>query len=454
MLIWLISLGGAVWLSVALWIARTASRPPSTFNLRAFGAVGDGATNDGPALQSALDALASAGGGTLVVPAGRYAITSAVSKDFSGLKNPVTIRGVASSTRVNTRGHGEQLSHGLDLTSEFVIKTNQATDALALSNLASLLITDMVFIGTPDASSDAHRALFLDGIPDATIRHSEFYGLRSANEGGAIIDANNCGLKIDQTVFLGSSANSSVRTSVVLVTNWKSVSLTESVFLDYGQRPDYWGKLGLGPPFAWIMIADAAPVDSLSPRRDATIRDVFMDEGGYHAIASVPDLYDSRAAPADLIYVSDYRLNVSSLGTSAIYIDRGAQHTLIERASFELTSKSDAAVNVTNVGDVILDRLTCIAAANRIRASATVGTLTVINSNCTDVQSQAHRTAVFPTAPDDDPVQHVRHAYLAVLRIEPDAEAHFTWTSRLLLCGADQVCLTQRKNELARFLRR
>lgn len=131
-----------MWLSFTLWMARTASLPPpNTFNLRAFGAVGDGVTNDGPALQRALNALPSAAGGTLVVPAGRYAIASPVSKDSSGLTNPVTIRGGASSTTVNTKGAGAQLSHGLDLTSEFVIKTGQATVALALTNLASLLIT-------------------------------------------------------------------------------------------------------------------------------------------------------------------------------------------------------------------------------------------------------------------------------------------------------------------------
>jgi len=196
------------------------------------------------------------------------------------------------------------------------------------------------------------------------------------------------------------------------VTNWKSISLTDSVFVDYGQRPDYWGKLGLAAPFAWIMIADAAPVDSFSPRRDATIRRVFMDEGGYIAIASIPSDYDSQAAPADLIYVSDYRLNVSNLGSSAIHIDGGAQHTLIERASFDWTHNADAAVNVMNVGDVILDKLACTGAVNRIRASATVGKLTVINSTCTDIQSQAQSTAILTPAPDDDLVQSVRRQYL------------------------------------------
>lgn len=454
-LIFLISVAGVVWLSFAFWIARTASpRRPINFNLRGFGAVGDGVTNDGPALQLALDALRSAGGGTLVVPAGRYAIATPVSKDFSGLKNPVTIRGAASSTAIDTKGGGEQLSHGLDLASEFVIKTGHPAVALALTDVASLLLTDLVFIGTPAASSDARRALLLDGIPDATIRHCEFYGLSSLGQDGAIVSANDSGLTIDQTAFLGSTGNSGLYNSVVLVTNWRRVSLTASVFLDYGQRPDYWGKLGLGPPFAWVMIADAAPIDTGASRREATIHDVFMDEGAYIAIASMPHNYDPQAVPADLISISDYRLNVSSLGSSGIYIDGGAQHTLIERASFDLTRNADAAVIVTNVGDVVLDTLACKAAVNRIRATATVGKLTVINSTCTDIQSHAQSTAVLTPGPDNDPVQFVRHQYLAARAVEPDAAALYTWSNRLLLCGTDQVCVARTRNELAAFLKR
>src|SRR3954454_10950713 len=56
----------------------------TTVNLMSYGAVGDGVTDDGPALQQALDALASAGGGTLIIPSGKYAIASPVSKDFGG----------------------------------------------------------------------------------------------------------------------------------------------------------------------------------------------------------------------------------------------------------------------------------------------------------------------------------------------------------------------------------
>src|SRR4051812_11566715 len=57
--------------------ARAASdvnNAPVALDLKDFGATGDGVTDDGPALQAALDALADAGGGSLFVPEGRYAI--------------------------------------------------------------------------------------------------------------------------------------------------------------------------------------------------------------------------------------------------------------------------------------------------------------------------------------------------------------------------------------------
>jgi polygalacturonase len=50
--------------------------PTAPLNVRSFGAVGDGKTKDTPAFQKALDACASAGGGTVAVPAGNYLIGS------------------------------------------------------------------------------------------------------------------------------------------------------------------------------------------------------------------------------------------------------------------------------------------------------------------------------------------------------------------------------------------
>lgn len=46
----------------------------NTFNIKTFGAVGDGVHNDAPAIQAAIDAAARQGGGTVYMPVGRYAL--------------------------------------------------------------------------------------------------------------------------------------------------------------------------------------------------------------------------------------------------------------------------------------------------------------------------------------------------------------------------------------------
>lgn len=73
--------GGAAATVAALTASARAAVPPGAagaqgvhgiFNVRDFGARGDGTTKDTRALQAAIDACAQAGGGTVVLPAGRY----------------------------------------------------------------------------------------------------------------------------------------------------------------------------------------------------------------------------------------------------------------------------------------------------------------------------------------------------------------------------------------------
>ena len=52
--------------------AAAAVKPNGAFDIRTFGATGNGGTLDGPAIQRAIDAAASAGGGTVFFPPGRY----------------------------------------------------------------------------------------------------------------------------------------------------------------------------------------------------------------------------------------------------------------------------------------------------------------------------------------------------------------------------------------------
>jgi len=59
---------------------------PSSFNVRKFGAIGDGLTKDTVAFQNAINACAAANGGEVVVPAGNYLIGSIELKSYTTLR--------------------------------------------------------------------------------------------------------------------------------------------------------------------------------------------------------------------------------------------------------------------------------------------------------------------------------------------------------------------------------
>jgi hypothetical protein len=79
-------------LTMILLLAARVLCAADKFNVRQFGAVGDGKTMDTAALQKAIDAAAQAGGGEVVFPAGRYLSGSLE------LKSRVTLRLEAGAT--------------------------------------------------------------------------------------------------------------------------------------------------------------------------------------------------------------------------------------------------------------------------------------------------------------------------------------------------------------------
>jgi polygalacturonase len=61
---------------ILIWCTGYVSVQRAPFNVRAFGATGNGTTKDTAAFQKALDTCTAAGGGTVIVPAGNYLIGS------------------------------------------------------------------------------------------------------------------------------------------------------------------------------------------------------------------------------------------------------------------------------------------------------------------------------------------------------------------------------------------
>jgi len=433
-------------------LVSNATAQATTFDLSTFGAVGDGVADDGPALQSALNAIATAGGGTLIVPAGRYAINTPVQKNFTGLASSLTIQGVESLTPpAPPTANGSQLTHGLDLVSEFVPRTGATQNAITITGLETFLIKDLVFIGTPGVTNDALITLALYDIADATIRHCEFYGLSSLVAGGAIVQAVRSNLTFEQSVVLGSTCSSGVYSSVIQNLEWKSITISEAIFADYGQRPELYGKMNTSP-YSWIGIGNAAAVGNESPRREVIVRSVFLDEGGYVGISSLPYRYSPPSAPIDLLYITGLFMNVSNLGTTGHYLTT-LENLLVEKSHYGWSSNADSAIQLFNVKKAILDEVECVADANRIRADVQTGTLNVINSIYTHLDSLAQTTNVITTpTPEEDPVQYVRLRFIEVLSREPDAAAHYYWSDQILQCAGAAACINAKQAALTVYL--
>jgi polygalacturonase len=72
----LFSFAAIIFLLGAAGCASASQKNHESFNIRDFGAIGDGTNKDTVAFQKALDACAVSGGGEVIVPAGKYLIGS------------------------------------------------------------------------------------------------------------------------------------------------------------------------------------------------------------------------------------------------------------------------------------------------------------------------------------------------------------------------------------------
>jgi carboxypeptidase family protein/pectate lyase-like protein/SdrD B-like protein len=432
-------------------LAVSAQTTQQIVNLADFGPVGNGVADDGPAFQRALDALASAGGGTLQVPAGSYRIATPVKKDFSSVPGAtVTIQGVPSTKMpAPVTANGNQLAEGLNLTSQIIPATGAANNTIQITNVNQLLIEHLDFTGTPGIDTDALIALYFIDIDHATIRHCEFYGL-SSMVGGNMVRAVRSELSIELSVFLGCTANSGVYAPVVENLDWRRFSISNSIFLDYGLR-EFFGKTPLAAPLSWINIGNAAPPTTVSPRREVIVRDTFLDEGGWVGISVLAHRFTSNPTPIDLLYISGLKMNVSNLATTG-HLIYDVRNLMIENSHYGWSHNAISAIDINRSGNAILDKVTCIDHADRIHADNLTGRLTIINSVFETLDSQAVTTNVLTTAPEQDPVQYVRQQFMTALGKSPDPAAHFYWSDLLIRCGSDNACLNEKRGALSVYL--
>ncbi|MGH9942616.1 MAG: glycosyl hydrolase family 28-related protein [Pyrinomonadaceae bacterium] len=308
-----------------------------TYELRDYGAMGDGRTSDSAAVQAALDALIAGGGGTLRVGPGHYLIDQGISANLA--QRSVVISGTGGDA-------------------QFVIATGGATDAFDLAHAESLLIEKLIFVSAdPRQINDANRVLFIRSSVQAVIRDCQFYGLATINPGTGVVQFNDSNGIIENTQFRGCTGNSARGVPVVSFTDWYGAAVRNVVFLDYGTlNGTYWSKTPQTAAHAWITFGVPArfPPTASTHLGTAIVDGMIGDEGAHHQI-TIEGSSNRRVHHAVIRNVRSNITGISSgTGVTAIRADK----LTVEDSwfGFQLNG-SHASIVALHCGDILINRV-------------------------------------------------------------------------------------------------
>lgn len=194
-------------------IDLTSSDIVSVFDIRDYGAVMDGTTNDASAFKAAFDAAVAAGGGTVYVPAGDML--------YSG--DPGSLNGTSTYPNITILGTG----------GSNIIFSN--SPYMWLGNCGVVRLENLTFIGGTGATmQSADRIIQLGYCQQAVVDNCRFYGLGSTGAGlldGIVLFYNSPGV-MTNCYFVGCSASAS---GVVTSNSGTGFVMRDCRFLDLGE---------------------------------------------------------------------------------------------------------------------------------------------------------------------------------------------------------------------------
>lgn len=168
--------------------------PP--YNVQSYGAAGNGATNDAAAIQSAIDAAASAGGGTVLFPEGVYKINSPLVVSTSNIRlvgesgAAIDGSGIVASTTLSDKF---AIDASGSLAAPVALTANLAKDAsvVTVGSTATFVAGDMVRITSSQDYVDGtgadygnrgalHRIKSVDSATQLTLTTPSFFAYTTA----------------------------------------------------------------------------------------------------------------------------------------------------------------------------------------------------------------------------------------------------------------------------------
>lgn len=337
--------------------------------------VGDGETDDGPTIQAAGDAALDAGLGTLVLPEGRFRISTPIRWDGRGGRDKHKALNVVGT------GIGTQL----------VIDTGERDAAVEFKGFEEVRVAGVTFVGVPGVNTDARQTVQFHNVHHASLVDCSFYGLSSLVADGSIVHAEESDLLVERCTFRGCTANSGLDCPIINNANWFGLVVRSTWFIDYGDLDGiFHSKTPIASAAGFIRLGQPAKasVNAMFGAGEAVIDDVRVDEGCYRAV------YVHASEPIDSIRIRGLRHNGNSAeGATGLHV----QHTkrlLVESSWFgyrpnaggraiALLAVDDAEINDTYCVDE-MGEITADEACERLRINRTV--YTSLRSDASDTE--------------------------------------------------------------------
>lgn len=236
------------------------------YNVKFFGAVGDGVADDAPAVQAALNAMLSssldlchANGGTLFFPRGVFRLASAIAIQPAAKQSPrITMTGCGSSTQL-------------------LIDANGSTDIFSMGPLGGLVVRDCVFVGVPDTNSDheCKRLFNLLGVETAAFDKCDFEYVSCTEK---LISVGNGGVFFRSCRFDGAGG---VNVPTIYGYEIKSMVLDGCQFIDYANFNGYTCGKVTGVAIAWVKVENT---ETTTVGAYVTVRNTHFDESAIRAV--------------------------------------------------------------------------------------------------------------------------------------------------------------------------
>lgn len=307
--------------TILLTLLFTLSTFGATASLSDYATPDDG-LDDSAGIQSAIDDLTDAGGGTLLFTEGTWNINNQVTfVNYDHVGNSFIIRGSKGT----------------------IIKphVSSSLSVFEIGNQNQVALEDLVVVGD-GITENVDEGHFLTTASVAQVRMTgcQFFGVRSYT---SAIYALAGDVIIKDTLFYGMASG----LAVIRAENVRGLTVQDSEFLDYGMlNGTYYSKSAAGN-YAWINVSgDDITAKNASGQRAILLQNLLFDEGGYkHVIASNITYMQAIGITANVPAVSE--------GT-AFYLSN-VKYAEIKMSKFGYASSPQPAITAVNNSTVYLD---------------------------------------------------------------------------------------------------